>query len=165
MNEFRDSPSAQLFWESLNAKGITFLSSYESIYRGNWFGSLCMSYIQLFWVYFQAPVTEEQRAHISSVDGITAPALGPSVPRKEYVQRRLPTQVWITQTEHLHGTQVELMMWPHFWANAKKAEFRHSGTWGNKTLTDKFVARLKGLDPIEWREEFYRFKKIPYLKT
>ena len=93
MKDFRDSPSAQLFWENLEAKGISLLTSYESIYRGNWFQCLCRSYVQLFQVYFQAPITEEQEARTYKVRGMRPAALGPSVPRKHHITRHLPEPV------------------------------------------------------------------------
>ncbi|KAJ6009603.1 hypothetical protein N7522_004619 [Penicillium canescens] len=171
LKDFRDSPSAQLFTEDLGAKGISLLTSYESIYSGNWFQCLCRSYVQLFQVYFQAPITEEQEARTYKVRGMCPAALGPSVPRKHHITRHLPEPVCTTQTEHLNGAQAQLVLWPHFWANAKKAEWRHTETYilsgsvaiGTQTIMEKFIGNLKELGAIEWREEFCKFKRIPYL--
>jgi hypothetical protein len=63
------------------------------------------------------------------------------------------------------------MLWPHFWTNAEKAEWRHTLTYvlsgsvvvGEQTMMEKFSANLNKLDPIGWSEEFYDFKKVPYI--
>jgi hypothetical protein len=98
-------------------------------------------------------------------------ALGPSVPRNHHITRHLPEPVCTTQTEHLNGAQAQLVLWPHFWANAKKAEWRHRETYilsgsvaiGTQTIIEKFVGNLKELGAIEWREEICKFKRIPCL--
>lgn len=58
-----------------------------------------------------------------------------------------------------------------FLGKYQKAEWRHTSTFilsgsvaiGKQSIMEEFTANLKELDPIEWREEFYKFKKIPYL--
>lgn len=122
---------------------------------------------QIFWVYIPAPVTEAQRAQISQLKGICPPTMGLSIPHRELDQSRRPVQLWPTQTESLHGQEVQLMLWPHFWQDAKKAEYGNSYTSiieyscvvGYGTMIEEFSAKLEEVGPVEWKEEFCDFKE------
>jgi hypothetical protein len=163
LRDFQDCPDAQLFWESLASRGILRLASHETVYCSNWFNYL-NSFIQLFWVYFPAPVDEDQLAQITNLRGIITPALGFSVPRKKNPQTHTPAQIWANQTKTVNGQETQLMLWPHFWQNEEKAEFRniHTGrTIRSPTVMEKFVTELEYLSPVEWKEEFCTFTSFP----
>ncbi|RHZ63540.1 hypothetical protein CDV55_102337 [Aspergillus turcosus] len=174
---FTASPSAQLYWESLAARAIIPLQSHEFDPRGHipvWFNCLKSSFVQLFWVYFPAPLTQDKQSEILKVRGMRPPAMGPGMPRKMLLQTRTPIQLWAHETEILHGKKVQLMLWPHFWRNAEKAKFyRDSYTdiivdhviVGYRTNIEDFEAKLKAIGPVEWREEHCDFKRIPVLRV
>ncbi|KAJ9208805.1 hypothetical protein DTO021D3_22 [Paecilomyces variotii] len=147
LRDFMASPSAQLYRESLANASIVPLISWETIHGyGSWFGPLSRSFTQLFWVYFPAPMTQAQQAEISSLRGIRPPVMGFSIPQSQLRQRHLPVQLWATQTEYLHGQEAQLMLWPHFWRDAEKAEWRFSGTgtyWGSPT--ERFIENLENV--------------------
>jgi hypothetical protein len=171
IKDFQDSPSAQLLWETLAAKNIIILSSHEAPYVGNWFEVMRFSFIQLFWVYFQAPVTDAQRTEISNLRGIRPPALGFSVPRHHRPQTEIPIQAWATQPER-NGTQ--LMLWPHFWRNSEMSKWRHGLTEvffgsiiiGKRSIMEDFnaklqeMAKLQEVGSVEWTEDFCSFRRI-----
>ncbi|KAI9039701.1 cytochrome P450 [Aspergillus affinis] len=182
LREFTASPSAQLYRESLAARAIIPMAYHEVVIYGilNWFGALSRSYVQLFWVYFPAPVTDDQRKRVSKMPGICPPAMGPGVPRSRLPQTRLPQQLWTTPTDWRHGQEVELMFWPHFWQNEEKAEFRHTPTSivvdhrivGTRTRMEEFSAELEAVGPVEWKEDFstifglsFRWLRAPNLPT
>jgi hypothetical protein len=163
LRDFMASPSAQLYRESLASGAIVPVVSFETIYGGaRWFNSLARSFTQLFWVYFPAPMTQAQQAEISNLRGIRPPIMGFSIPQSQLKQRHDPVQLWVTQTEYLHGQEAQLMLWPHFWRDAEKAEFRFLGT-GYGTVMERFIEELEGVVPIEWKEEFYEFKRLSCL--
>ncbi|KAJ5622948.1 hypothetical protein N7490_011553 [Penicillium lividum] len=162
---FQDSPSAQLLWEILAAKNIIILSSHETPYVGNWFEVLDSSFIQLFWVYFQAPVTDAQRTEISKLRGLRPPASGFSVPRHHRPQTEIPIKAWATQPE---SNATQLMLWPHFWRNSEKSEWRHGLTevlfgstiLGKRSRIDDFDAKLQEVGSVKWTEDFCSFRRI-----
>ncbi|KAL4883404.1 hypothetical protein BJY04DRAFT_216228 [Aspergillus karnatakaensis] len=158
LREFETSPSAQLYREGLQREEIAPLASHETIYNwSRWFGVLQLSFVQLLWVYFPAPVDDARKAKIESLKGVYPAVLGPGVPRSEHRIAHFPTRQWATETETLHGQQVQLLLWPHFWSNEKKAEWRHE-----PYAQPKFIGKLEQFYPVEWREEIYpRFFRIP----
>ncbi|KAL4903111.1 hypothetical protein BDW74DRAFT_156661 [Aspergillus multicolor] len=160
LREFKASPSAQLYRESLQGEGITPLSTHETIYgSSNWFRGLQYSFMQIFWVYFPAPVDENLQSAVKEIVGIRPPALGFGVPQKQRRQTHLPAWQWATRPEVLHGKQVQLFLWPHFWRTEEQAEWRH-----NHYAQPRFIKRVEELGPVEWKEELYnRFTKIPKL--
>ncbi|KAJ5204301.1 uncharacterized protein N7498_005180 [Penicillium cinerascens] len=121
--------------ENLGARGIVPVASYEV-------------------VYFSAPMTEAQRAQISQLKGICPPAMGFSIPHRE-----------LDQSHHPEHQEVQLILWPHFWQDAKKAEYRNSYTdiieyscvVGYRTIIEDFSAKLEEVGPVEWKEEFCDF--------
>ncbi|GIC86413.1 uncharacterized protein Aud_002784 [Aspergillus udagawae] len=161
---FTASLSAQLHWESLAARAIVPLGSHEFDPRGHipvWFDYLRSSYVQLFWVYLPAPVTRDKQSEILQLPGIVPAAFGPGVPRTMLFQKRRPMQIWAHETETLHGKEVQLMLWPHFWQSAEKAKIYrdfhidiivHHVVVGRRTITEDFQAKLEALGPTEWRE-------------
>ncbi|KAJ5159492.1 uncharacterized protein N7482_006496 [Penicillium canariense] len=173
LRNFTVSPCAQIFWENLAGRGVSRLASHETIYRDNWFTSLQHSFIQLFWVYFPAPVDEAQLARISDPKkrGLRPPATGPGIPLSHRPARHIPAQEWATQTEFLHDQEVQLMLWPHFWGDEKKAEWRNGPTFlmipgtacvmGTQTRMEAFRTLLEELGSIEWKEEFCEFEQLP----
>ncbi|KAJ5216406.1 uncharacterized protein N7498_002813, partial [Penicillium cinerascens] len=169
LRDFLVSPSAQLYWENLAARGILPIASYEVVYGWeDWFNFLSTSFVQLFSVYFSAPMTEVQRAQISQLKGIRPPIMGFSIPHRELDQSRLSVQLWATQTESRYGQEVQLMLWPHFWQSEKKAEYRNSYTdiieygcvVGYRTMIEDFGAKLEEVGPVKWKEEYCDFKKF-----
>ncbi|OJJ63018.1 hypothetical protein ASPSYDRAFT_86666 [Aspergillus sydowii CBS 593.65] len=168
LGDFTASPSAQLYTENLASKGITPLVLFETIYwPGNWFSSLSGSYLQLHWVYFSVPMTEAHHAQISEIRGMEPPALGISGRQKNPVQKHRNVQLWATRTEDGNGQEVQLMLWLHFWRDAKKAEWRNivqhtNMNWGSpRTIGEGFIKGLEEARPMEWKEEIYEFKKLP----
>lgn len=169
-SEFRDfatSPSAQLYRESLASDGIVLLAFHETFYgREGWFDVLSQSFvpsfIQLFWVYFSAPMTQGQLAQVSKLRGIRPPVMGFSIPQSQLRQICLSVKLWATQTEYLHGQKVQLLIWPHFWRDEKAAEWRFC-TGNQETVMERFSRCLEEVHPLEWKEEFYRFQQLPRL--
>ncbi|KAJ5634925.1 uncharacterized protein N7484_008238 [Penicillium longicatenatum] len=164
LREFEDSPDAQLFWENLASKGILRLVSHETIYRNNWVNYLDKSFVQLFWVYFPASLDEDQLAEIMESKGINPPPMGFSVPRKDLIVARAPAKIWANKTKIVNGQETQLMMWPHFWRNEEKAEYRNIRQGGNissSTVRDRFILELEDLKPVTWKEEFFTFVSFP----
>ncbi|KAJ0267729.1 hypothetical protein COL922a_014859, partial [Colletotrichum nupharicola] len=114
------------------------------------------SFVEIFWVYFPAPVSESLQSQVSQLAGISPPAFGPGGPLKEHFQTHLPALQWATEPETLRGEQVQLLLWPHFWRDKEKAEYRHA-PYAQK----RFLVRLEGFGPVEWKEEIYDFINIP----
>ena len=126
--------------------------------------------VQLFWIYFPAPVTETQKAQILKINPIRGPAAlknftnDPNASRENHV----PAKMWATDTESVDGQEAQLMLWPHFWRNAELAEIRHLGKYtmsgnriiGARTLQERFCDHLEEVRPISWREDFVDFKPI-----
>ncbi|CDM35119.1 unnamed protein product [Penicillium roqueforti FM164] len=177
MRAFMASPSAQLYRENLEARGIRATSSRETFsqrssdYVGpSWFDALTCSYVELFWIYFLTPVTDAQKTQISDLIGIREPAAGIGGVRHGVKRRQtdLPLKIWAIGTELVHGQEAQLMLWPHFWTDAKSAEYRHVGKYSNsgylmwdaRTLLEKFVDKLESVGALEWKEEFCDFKPI-----
>ncbi|KAJ0416011.1 hypothetical protein BJY00DRAFT_250134 [Aspergillus carlsbadensis] len=159
LRDFEASPSAQLYRETLQREGIIPVSIHETIYGfAHWFQRLKYSFTQIFWVYFPAPVDKSLQSQVSKLVGIRPPAFGPGVPLKEHFQTHLPVLHWATEPEVLHGTEARLLLWPHFWRNRERAEYRHE-PYAQK----RFIERLEELGPVEWKEEIYDFAKIPKL--
>ncbi|RAL16622.1 uncharacterized protein BO97DRAFT_139808 [Aspergillus homomorphus CBS 101889] len=165
--EFRDftaSPCAQLYRENLASVGIIPVSSRETVNgSGYWFDCMQRSFVQLFWVYFPAPVTEDQRAQVQKLRGLATPAPAPGASRQYELQRSPPKQLWVAQTESWHGQEVQLLLWPHFWKNEEAAEWRLLPANHYETIMERFTEALEKVDPKEWKEEFYRFQKLPRL--
>lgn len=168
MREFTASPSAQLYQESLEARGIIATSSRKTVshrssdYVGpHWFDALTCSYVELFWLYFSTPVTDALKTQISDSIGIREPAVGIGGLRHglKRHQTRWPLKIWAIGTEHVHGQEAQLMLWPHFWTDAESAEYRHLG-YNARTLLDMFGDTLESLGALEWKEEFCDFKPI-----
>jgi hypothetical protein len=169
--EFIASPSAQVYHENLKSRGIVDESSHETFSRRfEYLDALLKSYVQLFWIYFPAPVTETQKAQILKIKPIRGPAVlknftnDPNASRENHV----PAKMWATHTESVDGQEAQLMLWPHFWRNAELAEIRHLGKYtrsgnriiGARTLQERFCDHLEEVGPISWREEFVDFKPI-----
>ncbi|GAD91742.1 TRAF-like signal transducer, putative [Paecilomyces variotii No. 5] len=167
LRDFMASPSAQLYVESLASAEIVPLVSYETIYGyGHWFGVsplLSRTFTQLFWVYFPAPMTQAQQAEVSNLRGIRPPVMGFSIPQSQLRQTHLPVQLWATKTEYLHGREAQLMLWPHFWRDAEKAEWRLRRYPAFGSPMERFIEDLEKVDPMEWKEELYQFKRLPRL--
>lgn len=174
LREFEGSPSAQLFWENLATRGIFRQASHETVYRSNWFSVLEGSFVQLFWVYFPAPVDEAQMARIEKLRGIRPTAMGFSVPRSEIRQIHVPGKIWANQTEVFSDQEAQLMLWPHFWRNEEKAEYRNFRTSlfapgsstmiiGSQTVMEEFARKLEETGPIGWKEEFCKFTCFPLI--
>lgn len=168
MVAFTASPSAQLYQESLEARGIIATSSRKTFshrssdYVGpHWFDALTCSYVELFWLYFSTPVTDALKTQISDSIGIREPAVGIGGLRHglKRHQTRWPLKIWAIGTEHVHDQEVQLMLWPHFWTDAESAEYRHLG-YNATTLLDGFGDKLESLGALEWKEEFCDFKPI-----
>lgn len=160
LREFEDSPDAQLFWENLASKGILRLASHDTVYRGNWVNCLDVSFIQLFWVYFPTSLDEDQLAEITESKGIHPPAMGFSVPRKDWFVARASAKIWANKTKIVNGQETQLMLWPHFWKNEEKAEYRNIQLGRNIsswTVRDRFISELEDLKPVTWKEEFCTF--------
>ncbi|KAL6232374.1 hypothetical protein BDW75DRAFT_21927 [Aspergillus navahoensis] len=152
--EFETFPSAQLYREGLQYKGIQLLSSHETIYGwSNW--HLERTFVQLFWVYFAAPMDDARRAEITELRAIRPPVMGFSVPHHELRQTRPASKQWATRLEMVNGQEVQLLLWPHFWRSREKAEWRI-----RSNMQKKFIEKLEALGPVQWKEEFYEFKKI-----
>jgi hypothetical protein len=160
MREFQVSPSAQLYRETLQCHEIIPISVHETIcHHYTWFWGLKQSFMQIFWVYFPAPVEDSLRSQVSKIKGIRpAPPFGPGVSRDQYLQTQLPVWKWATEPEVLHGNQVHLLLWPHFWSSEKHAEWRH-----NPYAQKRFIERVEGLDSVELKDEIYQFSKMPKL--
>ncbi|KAJ5159839.1 uncharacterized protein N7482_006843 [Penicillium canariense] len=161
---FEDTPGAQLFWENLASKGILRIASHETVVHSNWFNCLKGSFIQLFWVYFPASIDEDQLAQITKSKGILPPAMGFSVPRKDFLLTHIPAKIWANQTKTVNEQETQLMLWPHFWQNEEKAEFRniHKGrTIRSPTVREEFVTELEYMNPVAWKEEFCTFTCFP----
>jgi hypothetical protein len=169
--EFIASPSAQLYHENLKSQGIIHVSSNETFSsRFHYLDALLNSYVQLFWVYFAVPVTETQKAQLLKIKPIRGPAM-----LKNFLSNydrspeyNYPIKMWATHTESVDGQEAQLMLWPHFWKNAERAEHRHFGKFarsgnpivGGRTLQDIFCEKLEKVGPISWTEEFVSFKTI-----
>lgn len=54
------------------------------------------------------------------------------------------------------------MLWPHFWQDAQKAEWRFKST-GSGTVMERFIENLDKVGPMEWKDEFVEFKTLPRL--
>ncbi|KAJ5197156.1 Dimeric alpha-beta barrel [Penicillium cf. viridicatum] len=177
MRAFTASPSAQLYRENLEARGIRAMSSRKTFSRRSsdyvgprWFDALTRSYVELFWIYFSTPVTDTQKTRISDSIGIREPPVGIGGVRHgvKRLQTRWPLKIWAIGTEHVHGQEAQLMLWPHFWTDAESAEYRHVGKYSNsghlrwhaRTLLEKFGDELESLGALEWKEEFCDFKLI-----
>ncbi|KAJ5632136.1 hypothetical protein N7490_008475 [Penicillium lividum] len=63
------------------------------------------------------------------------------------------------------------MLWPHFWANEKKAEYRNFRTSlfapgsscmviGSQTVMEEFARELDKVGPIGWKEEFFQLRDL-----
>ncbi|KAL2786930.1 hypothetical protein BJX66DRAFT_328254 [Aspergillus keveii] len=116
MREFQVSPSSQLYREILQCEDIIPISTHETIYGF------------AYWFHFESQASE--------LVGIRPPAFGPGVPLKEHFQTHLPVLQWTTETEALHGKQVHLLLWPHFWRDKEKVEYRH-GPYAQKRFTER----------------------------
>ncbi|KAJ5937346.1 hypothetical protein N7454_004646 [Penicillium verhagenii] len=163
LREFEDSPDAQLFWENLASKGILRLASHETVYRSNWVYGLDGPFIQLFWVYFPASLDENQLAEITEFRGIHPPALGFSIPRKDWKVTRCNAKIWANKTKIVNGQETQLMLWPHFWVSEEKAEYQNLRLGRNissRTVRDKFFSHLEDLKPVTWKEEFCTFRRF-----
>lgn len=172
MEDFRESPSAQLLWENLAANGIRSIGSYETVYVGigSWFESMQKSYLELFWVYFKTPMTENQEVRLSKIHGIITPAGGIGPPTREQLKSRQqylpPVKAWTNKTEIMHGMENQLMLWPHFWVNPEKAKWRHhldtvklssvTANWWPKPEALRY-RMVEQIGAIEFKEEFCHF--------
>lgn len=168
MREFIGSPSAQLYRENLDSRGIIYVSSRETFYDRNdssWFGSLLESYVQLLWIYFPTPVTEAHKAQISQLIGMREHVIGmDGRPFRGIVRRQnsLTLKIWAAQTEFMHGQETQSMLWLHFWVNAKQAEYRNAG-FGHGSLMETFSETLEEVGPLEWKKQFCDFKATTYV--
>jgi hypothetical protein len=118
---------------------------------------LLESYVQLFWIYFPVPVTETQMAQLSKIKSIRGPALLKNFTNdaEASYQNLYPVKMWATHTESVDGQEAQLLLWPHFWKSAERAEHRHKGK------QERFCANMEKVGPMGWTEEFLSFKTIP----
>ncbi|CAG8121146.1 unnamed protein product [Penicillium salamii] len=177
MRAFMASPSAQLYRENLEARGIRATSYRETFWHKksdyvgpSLFEGFTCSYVELFWIYFSTPVTDIQKTQMKDLIGIREPAVG--IGGNRHGIKRLQTdhalKIWAIGTEIVHGQEAQLLLWPHFWADAESAEYRHVGKYSNRgnlmwdarTLLDKFGDKLESVGALEWKEEFCDFKPI-----
>ncbi|OJJ96362.1 hypothetical protein ASPACDRAFT_125918 [Aspergillus aculeatus ATCC 16872] len=112
--------------------------------------------LQLISVYFPAPVAEPQRAQIQKLKGYRPPALRFHAKPDEWDALRGPVMVWAAQTERRSGQEVQLMLWPHFWRDADRAERRLV-----VSVKERFERQLGRFQPVEWGEEFLEFELVP----
>jgi hypothetical protein len=171
MKGFKASPSSQLYQENLKSSGILYVASLETVSRRGLYHFLEDSYVQLLWIYFPSPVTEAFKAKISRLRGMreyivsmSGRFLSGSVRRHNH----LPLKIWATQTELVHGQEIQSMLYLHFWVNAEKAEYRNlkdsrERGFGGRSHMEHFVFELEELGPLKWKEEFYEFKPIMYV--
>ncbi|EPS32124.1 hypothetical protein PDE_07083 [Penicillium oxalicum 114-2] len=159
---FENSPSAQLFRETLADDGIKFLTSYKTAIRGGWwFDRVSHFFMQIFWVYFKAPVTEALKDEVAKIDGIRPPAI--LRPRKnELLSPKPPVELWALHTEYLYGEEVQSLLWPHFWRDEEAALFRHRKMWTGtgETHIEDFYRSLRDIGAVELKEDFCQFTKL-----
>ncbi|KAJ5485570.1 hypothetical protein N7539_005558 [Penicillium diatomitis] len=159
---FQNSPSAQLFRETLADDGITFLTSYETAFRGgHWFDLVPRYFVTIFWVYFKAPVTEAQKREVGNGDGIRPPAILRPRPN-ELLSPKPPVQLWALHNEYLHGEEVHSLLWPHFWRDEEASLFRHVKFWTGtgETYLETFHRFLRDTGAMEVKEDYCEFKKL-----
>ncbi|PYH81856.1 hypothetical protein BO82DRAFT_432247 [Aspergillus uvarum CBS 121591] len=157
--DFKSSPTAQLYHETLATSGIVLLATRETVYSGAsppWFHLLQKGYIQLISVDFPAPVDEPQRAQIQKLRGYRPPALRFHAQPDEWDAMRGPVIVWAAQTEWRDGQEVQLMLWPHFWRDADRAGRRLVAS-----VRERFGRQLEQFRSVEWQEEFLEFELVP----
>lgn len=143
----------------------------KSDYWGpSFFEGFTCSYVELFWVYFSTPVTDDLKSQISDLIGIREPAIGIGSNRHGFKRRQphLPFKIWAIGTELVHGQEAQLMVWPHFWTDAESAEYRHVGkvvgspfiACNTRSLKERLEDKLESVGALEWKEEFCDFKPI-----
>ncbi|KAJ5367211.1 hypothetical protein N7541_001152 [Penicillium brevicompactum] len=169
---FIASPSAQLYHEDLKSKGIVHVSSHETrSSRFIFFDPLMKSYLQFFWIYFTAPVTEAQLIQISKIKSIRGVAILKNFTNdleksRDYLH---PIKMWANHIEFVDGQEAQLLLWPHFWKSAELAEIRHAGKYvmsgdkrfGSGSRQERVCENLDKLEPMSWKEHFLSFRRIP----
>ncbi|KAJ5517931.1 Dimeric alpha-beta barrel [Penicillium expansum] len=116
-------------------------------------------------------MTEAKKDEISKLKGIRQPAVVMSDGNPHRLNRPQfdsPTKIWATHTEFVHGQEVQLMLWPHFWRNAESSEYMHVGKHtrhgelivGARTLREHHIDKLENVGAMEWKEEFVDFTPI-----
>lgn len=123
-----------------------------------WFNLLPGYFIHIFWVYFQVPVTQEQKDRILKSVGIRPP-VNLSIPRNQSRQPRLPVKLWATRTEYLYGQEVQLLLWPHIWKDEKVADYRYN-TFNRETNLNRFHEFLRDVGSIEFKEDYCQFQEL-----
>jgi hypothetical protein len=124
----------------------------------------------LFWVYFAVPVTETQKDEILKIKAIRGVAVLKNFTNDLEASREnhWPVKLWANNTESVDGQEAQLMLWPHFWKDAKRAEFQYikrytrsdDSTIIGRTLQEIFCEKLDKVGPMSWTEEFLSFKPI-----
>ncbi|EPS31638.1 hypothetical protein PDE_06593 [Penicillium oxalicum 114-2] len=111
--------------------------------------------MQIFWVYFKAPVTEALKDEVAKIDGIRPPAI--LRPREnELLSPKPPVELWALYTEYLYGEEVQSLLWPHFWRDEEVALFRHRKMWTGtgETIMEGFHRSLRDIGAVEFKEDF-----------
>lgn len=129
------------------------------------------SYLQLFWIYFTAPVTEAQLIQVSKIKSIRGVAILKNFTNDLEKSRDYlcPIKMWAKHIECVDGQEAQLLLWPHFWKSAELAEIRHAGKYvmsgdkrfGSGSRQERFCENLDKLEPMSWKEHFLSFRRIP----
>ncbi|KAJ5964745.1 Dimeric alpha-beta barrel [Penicillium vulpinum] len=167
MKEFIASPSAKIYWENLKNGGIIYMSSRETFSRYDFWSRISRnflySYVQLFWVYFPAPVNEAYKARIRKLRST----------ENGLAQQHRPLKIWATNTEFVHGQEARLMVWSNFWQDESCAEYRHHREYNTiqgmgarvrvvhcKPQLERVSDSLEEVGAVGWKEEFVYFKQF-----
>ncbi|KAJ5622597.1 hypothetical protein N7528_005829 [Penicillium herquei] len=114
-HDFLASPSAQLFAESLSARGITKEATHESTDGSpGWFSQLGELKVQLFWLSFPSTITTEDRALLGKQKGFWL-AKSKIIWRGHMSQTRFAVKLWPSPAAAPQGDTDVSMIWVHFW--------------------------------------------------
>ncbi|KAJ6015204.1 hypothetical protein N7540_009795 [Penicillium herquei] len=114
-HDFLASPSAQLFAESLTARGITKEATHESIDgTPNWFSHMKESKVQLFWFHFHPNFTTKERTIMSKLKNMWENKKH-LVWRGHMAQSRFAIQLWPRPAAVPKEGEGVTMIWVHFW--------------------------------------------------
>jgi hypothetical protein len=115
-------------------------------------------------------MTETQMAQISKIKSIRGPVVLRNFTNDLNASHENlhPVKMWATHTESVDGQEVQLLLWPHFWKSAERAEIRHVGKFarfrnpivGGITPQERFCANLEHVGPMGWTEELLSFRTI-----
>jgi hypothetical protein len=115
-------------------------------------------------------VTEFQKAQILKIKPIRGVAVLKNFTNdlNASAEYNYPVKMWATHTESVDGQEAQLMLWPHFWKNAERAEIQYikrytmsdDSTIIGRTLQEIFCEKLERVGPMSWTEELVSFKTI-----